>query len=199
MKRLLAILLALSAPLAAQAAELRVPGDFCRIQQALDAAAPGDTVRVAAGIYAGPGNRALDTRGKALTLLGAGPGATVLDCEGASRGFLLRGEAGTRCLVSGFTVLRGAAERGAGALCEGASPRFESCQFLDCEADYGGGLAVTWEATPRLRACVFKGNRARLGGGDVYVVGGELLLRDCRAGDVLALAGARLRRIDSPQ
>jgi len=196
MTRLLAILLALSAPAAATAAVLHVPGDFPQIQQALNAAQPGDTVRVAAGIFAGPGNRGLDTRGKALSLLGAGPGATVLDCEGAARGFLLQGDADTRCLVRGFTVLRGAAEKGAGALCEGTSPRLESCQFLDCRADYGGGLASTWEAAPRLRACVFVGNRARLGGDDLYLVGGELLLRDCRATGVLALAGARVRRLD---
>ncbi len=193
----LALALAASGP--SRAATLRVPGDFPLIQQALDAAQPGDTVRVAAGIFSGPGNRALDTRGKALSLIGAGPGGTLIDCEGAGGGFLLRAEGEARSLIRGFTVLRAAAARGAGLDCEGGHLRLESCAFVGGRADWGAGLAATWESTVHLQSCTFTGNRAALGGDDLYLVGGSALLRDCRAraGGILALAGAELRHLSS--
>ena len=195
----LLLALALVAPGSSHAAMLRVPGDFPLIQQALDAAQPGDTVRVAAGIFSGPGNRALDTRGKPLYLIGAGLGATLIDCEGAGGGFALRGEGEARSLIRGFTVLRAAAARGAGLDCEGGHLRVESCAFIGGRADWGAGLATSWEAAVQLQGCLFAGNRAELGGDDLYLVGGSALLRDCRASaaGILALGGAELRRLGS--
>jgi hypothetical protein len=195
---LLVLALALAAAGPGLAATLRVPEDFPLIQPALDAAQPGDTVRVAAGIFTGPGNRGLDTRGKPLTLIGAGPGGTLIDCEGEASGFRLQGDGEARSLIRGFTVLHAVADRGAGLLCEGGRLRVESCQFIGGRADWGAGLAATWEASLRLQACHFAGNRAALGGDDLYLVGGSALLRDCRApaAGVLTLGGAELRRLD---
>ncbi len=196
---LLALALVFTAPGPSLAATLHVPEDFPQIQSALDAAQPGDTVRVAAGIFSGPGNRALEIRGKPLYLLGAGPGGTLIDCEGEAGGFRLRGEGEARSLIRGFTVLHAAAERGAGLLCEGGRLRVESCQFIGGRADWGAGVAATWETSLHLQACHFAGNRAALGGDDLYLVGGRTLLRDCRAptAGVLALGGAELRRLES--
>lgn len=195
----LAFGLVLETPGLGHAATLRVPEDFSRIQPALDAAQPGDTVRVAAGIFSGPGNRALEIRAKPLYLLGAGPGGTLIDCEGEASGFRLRGDGAARSLIRGFTVLRAAAARGAGLNCEGGRLRVESCQFIGGRADWGAGVAASWEAALQLQACHFAGNRAALGGDDLYLVGGRTLLRDCRASaaGILALGGAELRRLDS--
>ncbi len=54
---------------------------FCSLGPAIAAAAPGAVVQISAGVYAGPDNRQIDFY-KSLTLLGAGPGATVLDGGG---------------------------------------------------------------------------------------------------------------------
>lgn len=196
----LALLLAVLPSLGA-AASLRVPADYPLIQQALDAAAPGDTVRVAAGIFSGPGNRGLDTRGKPLFLIGAGLGETLIDCEGQAAGIRFAGAGEARSLLADFTVLRPAAARGAGLYCAGGRLRVERCAFVGGRADWGAGLAAEWEAELHLQACRFSGNRAALGGDDLYLVGGSALLRDCRASEagILALGGAALRRLGSPQ
>lgn len=56
-------------------------GAATEIQAALDAAESGDRILVAAGRYAGDGNRSLVFRGKALELESLdGPLATMIDC-----------------------------------------------------------------------------------------------------------------------
>lgn len=180
MPRLTTLLLALLfIPALGAAATLRVPEDHSRIQPAIDAASAGDTLRVAPGIYTGPGNRDLTIEGKALSLIGAGPGATLLDCEGAGRGFrVVGGGAGT--LIRGFAVLNAVAAggdlpgKGAGLYCADASPRVERCLFSGGRADYGGGVAAAWGAALTLRNCAFLGNRATLEDDDFHELGGSL-------------------------
>jgi nitrous oxidase accessory protein NosD len=77
------------------AAVLRVPRDFASIQQAADAAAAGDEIRVAPGTYCGA------TIEKRLMLRGIGD-PVIVGCEtgpaftnGARLGFFLPGSAGT--------------------------------------------------------------------------------------------------------
>ncbi len=180
MHRLATLLLALFLVADARAATLRVPGDFRTIQPAINAAAGGDTVRVAPGIYQGPGNRDLLLEGKSIVLVGAGPGATLIDCEGAGRGFfLVDADAGT--LLRGFTVLNGLAPegdlpgKGGGALVIGGAPRFERCLFLGGRADFGGGLAAEWGARLAVRDCSFRDNRAGIDGDDLHLFDAELV------------------------
>jgi nitrous oxidase accessory protein NosD len=54
-------------------ATIQVPGDQPTIQNAVDAARPGDTIRIAAGLY----NESVDVT-KQLTIEGDGAGVTVL-------------------------------------------------------------------------------------------------------------------------
>jgi hypothetical protein len=85
----------------------RVPADFSTIQQAIDAAAPGDTVLVAPGTY----HEHLVLR-SGVRLVGAGAWQTTLDGDG--QGTSLVDYTGARdVLVSGFTLQHvGRSDRG---------------------------------------------------------------------------------------
>jgi len=67
------ICLMIAAPLSASAATLRVPSQFATIQAAVDAAHPGDTIRVAAGEF-----REQVSIGTDVTIVGAGALRTVV-------------------------------------------------------------------------------------------------------------------------
>jgi nitrous oxidase accessory protein NosD len=70
------VLVAWAAP--ASAAAISVPGDHATLQAAVDAAAAGDEIRVAAGRHCGA------TLDKRVTIIGA-PGATLVGCQGGPR------------------------------------------------------------------------------------------------------------------
>ena len=104
----LATCLMLLVVFSAQAAMIRVPGDYPTIQAGIDAAADGDTVLVADGIYTGAGNKNLDFKGKAITVSAEnGAESTIIDCEGAGRGFYFHSRETSESVVSGFTIKNG--------------------------------------------------------------------------------------------
>jgi len=181
-----------------RAATLRVDqsggGDHTTIQAALTAAASGDSVLVAAGVYAGPANRDLDFTGKAIVLASeSGPAQTVIDCERLGRAFRFHtGETGAAAVI-GFTIANGeSAERGGGILCEGASPRIENCVISGCvtgagsATGYGGGVYCSNSALA-LTDCVLTGNTADEGAA-MYAADSSPALTRCR---VVANAAVR--------
>ncbi len=68
---------------------LLVPSQYATIQEAIEAALPGDEVVLADGVYIGPGNTDLDLGGKAITVRSASgdPALCIIYCRGAGRGF----------------------------------------------------------------------------------------------------------------
>jgi predicted outer membrane repeat protein len=124
---------------------LLVPEEYATIQSAVDAAVDGDTILVAPGTY----RESILWTGKAIALLGAGPGVTIVDPSSPGPG--------GRCLtmtdvpaggkVAGFTCQNATAAdldspSGGGALIQGGSPALERMAFVDDEATFGGG--GTW-------------------------------------------------------
>jgi PKD repeat protein len=90
-------------------AKINVPTPgYPTIQAGIDAAVDGDTVLVADGAYTGDGNKNLDFKGKAITVISEnGPNNTIIDCEGEGRGFNFYSGEGQDSVVSGFTITNG--------------------------------------------------------------------------------------------
>lgn len=198
----------------ASAATIRVDqgggGDYHTIQAGIAAASEGDTVLVVAGTYTGSANRDLDFGGVNLTLAAEdGPGAVVLDCQGAGRGFHLHTGEDTTSVITGLTVVDGySADRGGGLYLDGASPKLVSCSFVQCLAGNGsdglGGGAFVDGSAPRfldctfreceaydaggmfcynapavLTGCLFIDNNATHGGGGIRILSQPTVLRGC--------------------
>lgn len=173
---------ALSCAVLVQAADaqstIHVPTQAPTIQAAIDQAASGDTVLVAAGVYA---VNALSTRGKVLHLVSEeGADQTVLDGND-KRVFVINQSEGIATVIEGFTITDGQAptgggtvgDGGGGLLIVGASPTFRDCVIDGCLADNGssggyrgghGGGAYISSGSPRFERCTFSNNRAGSGG-----------------------------------
>ena len=95
----LALLNALYIPASASHKTINVPQDYPTIQQALDAAEPGERIRVAAGMY-----EEHITVEKPLTLQGEGPGNTIIDGKGTRNVVTVKA---SNVSLSGFTVRNG--------------------------------------------------------------------------------------------
>ena len=114
--RTLAFGVILASPLGIEtvhAATLRVPTlEYPHIAGAIEAAASGDTVVVAAGTYSGPNNRNLGFESKELVVRSeAGPEVTIIDVQGSAanpgRGFLIDGGQTEATVVEGFSIING--------------------------------------------------------------------------------------------
>ena len=174
---------------------IRIPGDFSTIQAAIDAALHLDTVLVQSGIYTGEGNRNIDFRGKAITVMSEnGYETTALDCQGAGRGFNFNSGEDQRAVLTGFTVCNGSEGSGGAVLCEGSSPEISDCAFYMNTASYrGGAIACYGYSNPDIKNVIMRENSAPNdygSGGGLYccensspsVSGCRMILNDARHG-----------------
>ncbi|MCP4545012.1 MAG: hypothetical protein GY835_00945 [bacterium] len=133
---------------------LEIPTWFAGIQDAIDVATPGDTIRVLPGTYSGPRNVNLDLHGMDLTLVGTGGAdATVIDCAGAENGIHLHEGETNATLIQGFTIT------GAGSAaidCDGAAP---TLRFLKLNDNEGYGVRCQ-DGDPILEDMIFTGNKS---------------------------------------
>jgi parallel beta-helix repeat protein len=177
------------------AGTIRVPEEQPTIQAALDQAASGDLVLVSDGAYTGAGNRDLDFKGKSIRLQSVnGSPVTVIDCQGAGRGFDFQSGEGAGAEVTGFTIRNGSADLGGAVRCAGgSSPAIKDCQISGNRAsENGGGLACLGGSSPSLRGCVISGNSASLFGGGIYCEGSSPALDDCTLSGNGATSGGGL-------
>jgi hypothetical protein len=164
---------------AAAASEIRVPGDHATIQAAIDAAANGDVIVVAAGTYP----ESIVWESKAVELIGAGPGVTIVDPHAGPGGRCLKLlDVPSPARLSGFTCRGGIADSGGGMHIDGGAPLLENVAFEHNASTGGpGGGLLLRKSTATLSSCTFRDNSAFSGesgdrGGGLYATDSTLVV-----------------------
>jgi len=115
---------------------------FDAIQEGIDAASDGMTVLVFNGLYNGPGNINIDTRGKAITVMSwNGPANTRIKTYGTGAGFMIHSGETTNTVIRGFkisTSFNCCSDGDCGyehaIVCkDGSSPYIADCIITNCE------------------------------------------------------------------
>ena len=178
-----------------------VPEEQPTLKAAIVVSEDGDTILVATGTYAGPGNCDLDFGNKKIVLQSMKGAATaVIDCQGTPqsphRAFWIHQGEDSTTVIKGFLIINGyappvgpdSASIGGAILFENnSSPTISNCLFYDNVAEsYGGAVGCLTGAAPRLFDCTFSSNVAQSAepgfagyGGAVYCKAGNPVLRDC--------------------
>ncbi|MBD3236109.1 MAG: hypothetical protein GF330_05355 [Candidatus Eisenbacteria bacterium] len=143
-------------------------GDFSRIQEAIDAAADGDSIELCCDVvFCGYGNRDLNFHGKILTLRSVcdDPERCAIDAEGSwsqfRRVFGFFNAETADAQISGITLQGGVHSQGGGVYCSFSSPTFVNCVFTGNEiAAVGGRGAAVFCRTcsPSFIDCRFEQN-----------------------------------------
>ena len=168
-------------------ATLNVPSvDYPTIQAGIDAAADGDIVLVADGIYTGDGNRDIDFGGKAITVKSEnGPDLTIIDCQGGPtdehRGFYFHHSEGPNSVLEGFTIRSGYVypDCGGGISCYTSSPTINNCIITGNFAYSGGGICCVDYSSPAVTNCNIAGNSASYDGGGIYCLDSSPTITNC--------------------
>lgn len=189
----------------AKAAVILVPADYNNIQAAIDAASDNDIIDVNDGIYTGPGNYNIDTKGKEITVKSLnGPGNCIIDCQSNGRAFIFQSGEDANTVLQGFTIKNGFAFDpsppydpnddpdgfGGAIYCIGSSPMIKNCVITDNEADYGGGgVFCDASSDPCITSCDirynycgsyrFDVNQVQIGGG-IYCRNSSPTISTCR-------------------
>ena len=155
------------------AADIAVPGDFEFIQDALDAAQPGDVITVAPGIYVE--NLIVE---KPVTLQSTDPNnlgvvqQTIIDGDAFDSVVIFAAFTSTdpneAQVLQGFTITNGDADTGGGILVEsGSRAVIRNCIILDNFANDGAGLHAV-NASPIITGTTFQNNIATQQGGGMF-------------------------------
>lgn len=158
-------------------------GDYPTIQEAVDAAEPGEAVLLGDGVFTGPGNRDIDFGGKAIILSSISGDAElcIIDCEATSelngRALIIDDGEDVSTLIKDITFRGGYMigsmddqYGGAVWIANGAAPRFIGCHFEANHAIFGGALACR-NGEVSLNYCLFYQNDAILKGGGIDLSG----------------------------
>ncbi len=184
--------------LPASATVINVPGDYPTIQEGIDASSDGDTVLVADGTYTGDGNREIDFGGRAIVVMSEnGPEVTIIDCEGAGRGFYFFGGEDSTSVLQGFTITNGSALSGGGIYNYSSSPTVTNCTFTGNSADSRGGGMWIENSSATITNCTFAGNSAYYRGGGMWIEYSSPTVTNCTFSGNEARYGGGMYNSDS--
>jgi hypothetical protein len=168
------LLLILLSALSGSSTVIRVPDEELTIQEAIDAAVDGDTVRVAEGTYTGEGNRDIDFLGKAILLTAEeGPHATIIDCGGdplePHRGCVFQSGEGPGSVLEGFTITNGWHYTGGGIYCDFETSPIIRGNIITGNTTYwsGGGISC-YAASPTIEQNTIAANDGGWTGGGIF-------------------------------
>ncbi len=179
------------APVSVSAATINVPGDYATIQEAIDAASPGDTINVAAGTY-----YENITLKDGVEMLGAGAGVTIID-GGGSGSVVTAVGVGTGTKLDGVTITNGSADEGGGMYNYNSSLAVTNCTFSGNTADDGGGM-FNYYSSPEVTNCIFSGNSAVIGGGIYNYATSPIVSRCVFSGNLASFGGGMSNTLSSP-
>ncbi|MDI6752663.1 MAG: DUF1565 domain-containing protein, partial [bacterium] len=146
----------------AEAATLTVPVPYSTIQEAIDAAANGDTVLVNNGTYL----ENINFNGKAITVQSINGTSTIIDGNANGSVVTFSTNEGANSVLVGFTITNGSATYGGGIYCYFSSPTITNCLISGNLADYDdGGIYCYWYSSPMITNCFIGSNSASYGGG----------------------------------
>lgn len=129
------------------------------IQSAINAANPGDTVQVAAGIY----NENITLK-SGVVVQGAGASTTII--QGTGSGPVVTAiNVDSNAKIDRFTITGGNATDGGGILCSNSSPTISNNTIADNVATNVGAGIAGWDSNPTISNNVITGNIAFSGGG----------------------------------
>ena len=178
-------------PFPAPAETILVPDHFPSIQAAIDAAADGDEILVAPGIYF----EKIDFIGKAITLKSThGPEQTTIDATGLDDSAVKCTSGETpNTILQGFTITGGTgtfilnpnaplaspdpSPVGGGMLNRSSSPTINHCMFIENTAEIGSGMFNMDNADPLITNCTFAENTD--GGGIFSWIDSDPTIANC--------------------
>lgn len=145
---------------ARESCAVTVPGDFATVQDAVDAAADGDTVCVGAGTFPGT----VSVVGRDVRIAGKGRARTVLD--GGGLGTTVAVDGGSAVELAGLTVTGGAGGDGGGISIVSSTALLENLTVSDNTAtSRGGGVFVLSSTVDADDVRVVRNTSALTGGG----------------------------------
>jgi len=162
------------------AAELRVPSQYPCIQDAINAAVPGDVVLVADGVHTGEGNANLLVD-EAITIRSEnGPEKCTIDCAGNSRAFTFSGPESSGAVLSGFTITGGNGQTqgllsqyenwgGAILVLSSGTITISDCHLVHNLVSRYGGAIASIGSSPVISRCIIENNSASGGGAGLLI------------------------------
>jgi len=148
---------------------LKVPHEYPTIQEAVDAAQPGDMVLVYPGTYV----ENIDLLGKDILLVSAkGPNNTQINGNETGPAVMCQSGESRDALIAGFTITNGYWVDGGGIACYSSSPTIRDNVIHHNKAYYhGGGIGCMLGSAPVILDNLIHGN---LGGTDSVGWGGGI-------------------------